>query len=91
VTLNEEIRRLANDYVSGRVTLADVANWLNDHLTTYADMSEDDPAAELWGFIQVRVWEHDNGSLPEAELRRQIHDYLSAEGLLTSAGERRAV
>lgn len=91
MTIADELVALANDYVSGRVTLADVGGWLNDRLTAYADMSDDDAAAGLWGFIQVRVWEHDNGSLPEAELRTQIRDYLSSEGLLTSTGERRAV
>jgi hypothetical protein len=54
-------------------------------------MSNDDPAAELWGFIQVRVYEHEHGALPEDDLRAQLRDYLSTEGLLSPAAGRRAV
>lgn len=91
MTFSDEITNLANDYVSGRVTLSDLRRWLNDRLTTYADMPDTDPAAGLWGFVQIRVWEHDKDALSEQDLRAELREHLAAEGLLTSAAARRAV
>ena len=91
MTFRDEITNLANAYVARRVTLADVSRWLNERLTAYADMPDTDPAAALWGFIQVRVWEHDKDALSEQDFRVQLRNHLAAEGLLTSATSQRAV
>ena len=49
---------------------------LNEHLEEFVDLSDDDPMAELWGFTQVRIYEHDDGVLPEDVIREELAEYL---------------
>ena len=74
MNLSTEMFRLANDYISGTIGLDTLKRWMHDHLDDFAEMSSDDP---LWGLLQLRIWDMDDGFTEEAfrsEIRAQLLD-----------------
>lgn len=90
MTISAELMRLANGYVSGEVNLSEVSSWLNDSVEEWVDGPEDSPEALLRGFMQVRIYQHDDGVLDEVAIRADVGEYLRERGLLQKREPRRA-
>jgi hypothetical protein len=75
MNLGDEMFRLANDYISGRIDLRTLDNWTNEHLGELAELPDDDPGGALWGFVQVRIYDMEHG-FPEDQLRTELGAYL---------------
>jgi hypothetical protein len=88
--LGDDIVRMANDYISGRIPLHDINVWIHDHMEQGLALDKTaHPGAGLIGFIQVRIYDMDHG-LDEATLRREVQDFMSSEGLLKETPKARA-
>jgi hypothetical protein len=72
----EQLVQLVNDYISRRLELRALDNWMRDHLEELASRPDGDPAGDLWAFTQVRVYRMQDGFLPEEQLRSEVADYL---------------
>ncbi|MEX2226763.1 MAG: hypothetical protein WEB52_09985 [Dehalococcoidia bacterium] len=90
MTIADELVTMANDYISGRMKLAPIHRFILDHVDESLELDESATAeALLFGFIQVRLAEMDDG-LEEADVRKEITEYLSEHGLLRPSAARRA-
>jgi hypothetical protein len=88
MNLSTEMFRLANDYISGRIDLRALDIWTNEHLGELAELPDEDPGGALWSFVQVRIWDMDQGAT-EDELRTELRAYLLDQRLQPEP-ERRA-
>lgn len=90
MTLAAEFVALANDYISGRVELATLDVFIHDHVDESLDLDKTGrPDALLFGFIQGRIYQMDDG-LPEDDVRREIAAYLAEHELLPPVAKQRA-
>ena len=90
MTLAGKFVALANDYISGRVELAALDTFIHDHVDESLELDKTGrPDALLFGFIQARIYQMDDG-LPEDDVRREIAAYLAEHELLLPAVKQRA-
>ena len=90
MTLANELVALANDYISGRLKLGAIDEFIHNHVDESLELDETgSPDALLFGFIQIRIYEMDHG-LAEEELRRDVAEYLSEHDLLMPPAKQRA-
>lgn len=85
----QELQELANDYVAGRVKLSKLANWLNDRIEQWLEIPEESPEQQLRGYVQLCIYEMDDG-LPEEAAKEDITRYLAEHNLLRPAASQRA-
>jgi hypothetical protein len=78
MTIGEELQALAQDYIAGRVELAELDEWLASHAQEIAQSEGSDPAARLSGIIEVTLAEVDAGHASEADLRSRVESYLKS-------------
>lgn len=91
MTLADKFVGLANDYISGRVKLATLDQFIHDHVDESLELDKTGrPDALLFGFIQTRIYQMDDG-LPEGDVRREIADYLAEHKLLAPPVKQRAI
>jgi hypothetical protein len=90
MTLATELVALANDYISGRVDLAALDRFIHGHVDESLELDQTgSPEALLFGFIQVHIYQMDDG-LAEDVVRRDIAQYLAKYDLLLPATRQRA-
>ncbi len=90
MTLAEQMVNLANDYISGRTKLAVLDEFIHGHIDESLELDRTaTPEALLFGFVQIRIYEMDNG-LPEDELRSELTEYLTTHALLQPTARERA-
>ena len=88
--IDDQFVAMANDYISGNLKPEDLRGFIEENVDESLELDKSgDPKALLFGFIQVRLYEMDDG-LPEHELRTDVEQYLREHGLLRPAAERRA-
>lgn len=76
-----EIFQVVNDYISHCVDLRALDTWMSDHIEQLAVAPDGDRAGDLWAFIQVRIYQHQDGFLPEDTLRADVAAYLAEHPL----------
>ncbi len=76
--MNETIQlfQFVNDYISNRLDLHALDMWMGDHIEDLATLPDGDPAGDLWAFVQVRIYQLQDGFLPEDHLRTEVAAYL---------------
>jgi len=90
MTLANELVALANDYISGRVGLAALGDFIHGHVDESLELDQTgSPEALLFGFIQVRIYQVDDG-LSEGVVRQEISQYLAEHELLRPPAKQRA-
>jgi hypothetical protein len=76
MNLSDELFERVQNYTSGCSSLTDLNRWISDHLTEFVEMPDDDEGGMLWGFIQVRVYQLQDGFLSENQLPADVGQYL---------------
>jgi hypothetical protein len=90
MTLADDLVALANDYILRRVELAALDTFIHTHVDESLELDETGrPDALLFGFIQIRIYEMDDG-LPEESVRQDIAQYLAEHALLRPPAKQRA-
>lgn len=90
MNLEDQLVALANDYISGRIKLGEIDRFIHNHVDESVELdSTGRPGALLFGFVQVRIYEMDDG-LPEETVRQDISEYLTQHNLVRPAEQQRA-
>ena len=89
MTIADGLVALANDYISGRVGLSALDEYIHMHVDLSLELDKTGrPDALLFGFVQTLIYQKQDG-LPEDEVRTAISGYLAEHKLLrTQAGQR---
>ena len=88
MSYGEDVIRMTNDYMAGRVKLSVLAEWMMDHVEDFALAQDDDVSTELADLVQVRIFDMEHG-FTEDELRSAVRAFLE-EHKLMAAGPQRA-
>lgn len=90
MTVADQLVTMANDYISGRLELAELDRFIHEHVDeSLALDGTGDPKALLFGYIQVRLYELDDG-LTEDVLRKDMAEYLAEHHLDRPTSKQRA-